>query len=298
MPDNFCKRVDSPALGAIFRYRVRTIASAALVLGLTVAAIGRADAKVLAYWRFEQVQAMDGTLSPSPVGMSLTGRDTTAVDPRPYAFDEYRNNNLLQVWEPRNGSSPSRTVFTDAVPYTTVNGTTPNTRALLLRERDYFMPPEHPLGSADLSRNWTVEASVMANQLGDSQIFVGKDRTAGPAGGDLSLGFDAVTKHFYIEVRGGDGNLHRAISDAPVNAGTWYDLAATGIYDAGADRSTVSLMVKSCQEADFGRSATVTFSGTAFIKGTGMWTVGRGDANRQFVKDGAIDEVRITGDGL
>jgi hypothetical protein len=241
---------------------------------------------------------MDGTLFPSPVGLSLTGRDTTAIDPRPYAFDEYRNNNLLQVWEPRNGSSPSRTVFTDAVPYSTVNGTVPNTRALVLHERDYFMPPERPLGSADLSRDWTVEASVMTNRLEDPQIFVGKDRTAGAAGGDLSLGFDPVARQFYIEVRGGDGNLHRATSDTPVAAGTWYDLAAAGIYDAETDRSTVSLMVKPCQEVDFGRSATVTFPGTAFIKGTGMWTVGRGDANRQFVKDGAIDEVRITGDGL
>jgi hypothetical protein len=257
---------------------------------------GEARAELLAHWRFEEVMKQDRSRSAAVVGESLTGRDNQAVDPRPYSYDESGRGNYLQVWEPRDGSNPSRTVFSDDVPAPIVAGKT-NQRSLSLKGRDYSVSLDRLLPFADLRKSWTVEASVMTRRLEEEQVFLCKERTTGVPRADLAIGYDPAGKKFYVEVKGGDGELHRVVASETPEAGKWYDLNATANHDVEAGRTKLVIAVTPSGGSSTGTPVATTFQGPALPKGAAQWAVGRGFPGKP-VADGGIDEIRISGEGL
>jgi hypothetical protein len=110
-----------------------------LIVGHTTTEAQESKNKVLAHWRFEQVQHLDGTLSASIVGQPLSADDKgKPSEPQPYSFDSSGLENFLQT---RN-SRPSSIVFSDNVPV--VSGLL-NTRSLVLKKGEYIVPFERSL---------------------------------------------------------------------------------------------------------------------------------------------------------
>jgi hypothetical protein len=256
-----------------------------------------APGDVLANWRFEQVQRLDGSKTPAVVGASLTGEDMRPVDPRPFAADETGNGNLLQVVEPKDGSNPSPTAFSDKVPFARIDGK-PNTRSLALKGRDYLLSLDRVLAFSDLRKGWMIDASVMTNRPEDAQVFLCKDGTSQSKTADLAIGYDPQQRKFYVEVKGADGALHRVTAGGPAEAGKWYDVRATASCDIKTGQTKLLIGVKPAGTGTFGTPASAMFKGPALPKGGAMWAAGRGFPFGQFVGDGGIDEVRISGEGL
>lgn len=269
------------------------------VIAMTVLAVSavQSRAELLAHWRFEEVLKQDRSRSASVVGESLTGRDNQAVNPRPFSFDDSGLGNHLQVWEPRDGSNPSKSVFSDDVSAPIVEGRT-NLRSLALKGREYSASLDRLLPFADLRKNWTLDASVMTRRLDEDQVFVCKERTTGAQRADLAMGYDPATKKFYLEVKGGDGELHRVLAGEAPEAGKWYAVHAAASYDAQTGQTKLTLEVKLPGGSSFGPAGSTAFRGYALPKGAARWIVGRGFPTGKYVADGGIDEVRISGEAL
>lgn len=272
---------------------------AALVLGtlLTSPAAHAEDEKLLANWRFEQVQRHDGSKTPAVVGEALTGEDMRPVDPRPSAVDETGNGNLLQVVEPKDGSSPSPSIFSDDVPAAVIDGK-PNSRSLALKGRNYLLGLDRTLAFSDLRKGWTIDASVMTKRPEDAQVFLGKDGTSRSQSADLAIGYDPGQKKFYVEAKGVDGELHRVMAGGPAESGKWYDLRAAARFDMKSGQTQLLFGVKPSGNGKFCTPASITYKGPALPAGGAMWTVGRSFPAGKTIGDGGIDEVRISGEGL
>jgi hypothetical protein len=253
--------------------------------------------ELLANWRFEQVQHLDGSQTPAAVGESLTADDRRAVEPQPFAFDDSVKGNLLQV----RGPKPSTTVFSDNVPASTVDGK-PNTRSLSLKGREYFLTTDYPLAFSDMQKGWSVEASVMTNHPEYDQVFLCKEGPRGSTIADLSIGYDSMQQKFYAEVKAEDGQLYRVLAEGAALAGEWYDLQSRAVYDPQSDRTTMQISVKRPNQTGFAPSSAITFKGPALPRYAAQWTIGRGfpagSPNTTVVSDGGIDEVRIQGEPL
>ncbi len=269
-----------------------------LALGMLFLAIPPAKAdKLQANWRFEEVQHLDGSKTPSVVGESLTGEDLRPVEPRPFSFDASGNGNLLQVVEPKTGSSPSLTVFSSNVPSSMIDGE-PNTRSLALKGRDYLLSMDRPLPFTDLRKSWSVDASVMTFRPEESQVFLCKDRTSGAQTADLAIGYDPKEKKFYAEAKGADGEAHRVSAGDPAEAGKWYSIHADAQYNTNTDSTKLDFSIVPATGSNSTSSSSISYKGPALPKGAAMWALGRGFPIGQFVKDGGIDEVSIKGEGL
>lgn len=133
---------------------MRTVSFLFLVFGFNSIEAQESKNKVLSHWRFEQVQHLDKTLSPSIIGQPLSADEKSKPsEPQPYVFDSSGDGNFIQT---RN-SRPSTIVFSDNVPMT--NGI-PNTRSITLKKGEYIVPFERPLNFYDLQKSWTIEASL------------------------------------------------------------------------------------------------------------------------------------------
>jgi hypothetical protein len=256
-----------------------------------------ASGELLANWRFEQVQHLDGSQTPAAVGESLTADERRAAEPQPFGFDDSGKGNFLQV----RGPKPSTTVFSDNVPASTVDGK-PNTRSLALKGREYFLTPDYPLAFSDMQKGWSIEASVMTNHPEYDQVFLCKEGPRGAAIADVSIGYDSMQRKFYAEVKGADGQPNRALAQGPAAAGKWYDIRAQAAYNPESGRTTLQVGVKPSGQASFGQTAAITFRGSALPRYAAQWTIGRGfpagSPNTTVVSDGGIDEVRIHGEPL
>lgn len=253
--------------------------------------------ELLANWRFEQVQHLDGSKAPAVAGESLTGQDLRAVEPRPFALDETGNGNHLQVVEPKDGSRPSPSVFSDGVPFDRIDGK-PNTRSLALKGRDYLLTLDRMLAFSDLRKNWSIAASVMTQRPDEAQVFLCKDGKTGAKAADLAIGYDPKERKFYVEAKGAEGECHRVALGGPAEAGKWYDLRAAATYDPKSMQTTLQFAIKYSQTNSFSQPASTTFKGHALPQGGAFWAVGRGFPIGQFVTDGGVDEIRISGEGL
>lgn len=267
-----------------------------LIIGCYEIEAQEAKNKVLANWRFEQVQHLDGTLSASIVGQPLSADERSKPsEPQPYVFDSSGLGNFLQT---RN-SRPSTIVFSDNVPV--VSGL-PNTRSLVLKKGEYIVPFERSLNYYDLQKSWIIEASLMCNLLGTEQVFLCKEGAKGQLAGDVSIGYDNMLKQYFVEVMCGDGIPRRIGAGNEVKAGTWYDVRANANYDAKSGKTKLQIEVKASGETKFEKQNSIVFDGTALKRETGMWVIGRGYPggfpNSLSVLDGAIDEVRISGEAL
>ncbi len=130
---------------------IKAVLVVLLLLGFNTIEAQESKSKVLAQWRFEQVQHLDGTLSASVVGQPLTADEKNKPsEPQPYVFDSSGLGNFIQT---RN-SRPSSIVFSDNVPV--INGL-PNTRSLALKKGEYMVSFERSLDYYDLQKSWTIE---------------------------------------------------------------------------------------------------------------------------------------------
>ncbi len=253
---------------------------------------------VLAHWRFEQVQHLNGDpTSVSIVGQPLTASDRGPVEPQPYIFDQSGRGNFLQV----RGSKPSPNVFSDNVPTDIVDGKS-NTRSLVIKRGEYVVTFDRPLAYYDMRKSWTIEASLMCNLLGTEQVYLCKEGAGGQLAGDVSVGFDNMYKKYFVEVMCSDGISRRIVAGDDVVAGKWYDVRAQANYDNKKDQTTMQIEVKSSSVKSFDKPASITFKGPAMRSDAGTWVIGRGYPggfpNALAVLDGGIDEVKISGEAL
>lgn len=58
---------------------------------------GYSQSQVLAHWRFEQIQHVEGEPTLSLLGQPLTAGERGPVEPQPYVFDNASKGNFLQV---------------------------------------------------------------------------------------------------------------------------------------------------------------------------------------------------------
>jgi len=255
------------------------------------------QSEVLAHWRFEQIQHLQGDPTPSAVGDPLTASNRGPAEPQPYVFDGSGKGNFLQV----RGTKPSSNVFSDNVPTSQVDGK-PNSRSLILKNGEYVVTFDRPLAYNDMRKSWTIEASLMCNLLGTEQVYLCKEGALGQLAGDVSIGFDNMHKKYFVEVMCTDGVPRRIVAGDDVVAGKWYDVRATANYDSKKDQTTLQIEVKASSDKTFGKSASITFNGPAIRSDAGMWVIGRGFPggfpNSLQVLDGAIDEVKISGEAL
>jgi hypothetical protein len=250
------------------------------------------EAATLAYWRMEQYQNLSNVVSNLAHGDGLTGSGGTPVDPRPYLYDNSGNGNLMQIFDTGGAE------FYNGVPAPTLGDGTPNTLASFHWGRDYYTD-SRPINSANLSGGWTIEASIMAQNLDAWQVWLGKDSNlSGP--GDFQIKLNPFNDEFFVEFRDSSDTVRSLYTGVPATAGTWYDLVATADYD-GTD-TTLSLYFKPSTVGIFGPPIVSTFAGGAFRNATGTWTIGRGmwdGGVTDFVQGGGgIDEVRISSGAL
>ena len=289
------------------RFPVSCLVPPLLICALVASIAPRAaHGEVLALWRFEQVQHDNGTKSAAITGTPLTADERKPIEPQPYGFDASGKGNLLEV----RGNSASSTVFSDDVPEGLPGARgigEPNTRSLALKGREYFLTTNYPLAFSDLQKSWTIDASLMTKHPEYDQVFLCKEGSRGAIVADLSIGYDSMQQKFYAEVKGADGQAHRALAtgapgEAGVVAGTWHDIHAQADYNARSGKSTLQVRVKPAGAANFGPSAAVTFEGTALPRNAAQWTIGRGfpagSPSTTVVSDGGIDEIRIAGQAL
>lgn len=273
-------------------------ASLALQAGLFFAPVSLfSQSELLAHWRFEQVQLLNGNTVSSIAGNPLTADDRRPADPQPFAFDNAGKGNFLQV----RGARPSTNIFSDNVPVPFVSGM-PNTRSLAIKKGEYVLTFERPLAFADMQKSWSIEASLLCNLLGTEQVYLCKEGAKGAVAGDVSIGFDNMQKKYFVEVLCADGKPRRIVNGDEVAAGKWYDVKAQAVYDAKFDKTTLRFEVRSSGQAKFNNATFIDFKGPALNRNAGIWVVGRGYPsgfpNNQAVLDGAIDEVIIKGEGL
>jgi len=269
-----------------------------LTFGFSSAYSSTKNNDVLAHWRFETVKHLKGdTTSISIVGKPLTASERGSTEPQPYVFDESGKGNYLQV----RGGKSSPNVFSDNVPTAQVDGK-PNTRSLSLKNGEYVVTFDRPLAYYNIQKSWNIEASLKCNLLGTEQVYLCKEGAKGQLTGDLSMGFDNMYKKYFVEVMCADGVARRIVAGDEVEAGKWYDVRAQAEYDSKTDQTQLSFEVKPSIEKSFSKPSIITFKGKALRSDAGMWIIGRGFPggfpNSLQVLDGAIDEVKISGEAM
>lgn len=283
---------------------IKNIASykSALVLSIfiftLVANNANSQSKVLAYWNFERIKYLKGDSTSVPVvGKPLTASERGSTVPQTYVSDESGKGNYLQV----NGSRPSPNVFSDNVPANLVDGS-PNSRSLALKKGEYVVSFDRPLAYADMSKSWIIEASLMCNLLGTEQVYLCKEGANGQMAGDVSIGFDNMFQQYFVEVTCPDGKPRRLCAGEIVKPGKWYDIRAHAEFDIKSNQTKLQLEVKPSGEKNFDKTESISFSGPALRSDAGMWVIGRGYPggypNSLQVLDGAIDEIKISGEAL
>ncbi|MBP1638670.1 MAG: glycoside hydrolase family 43 [Bacteroidetes bacterium] len=256
------------------------------------------DGNLLAHWSFEQIKHLKGdSLSTPIVGQPLTADNRNPIEPQPYVFDESGKGNFLQV----RGAKPSPIVFSDNVPVAQVDGK-PNTRSLALKNGEYVVTFNRPLAYYDMQKSWTIEASLKCNLLGTEQVYLCKEGARGQMAGDVSIGFDNMCKKYFVEVMCADGVARRVVAGEEVEAGKWYDVRAQANYDSKSGQTQLRFEVKLSDQTNFEKPSSITFKGKALRSDAGMWVIGHGFPggypNSLQVLDGAIDEVKISGEAL
>lgn len=278
-------------------YRYLATILLGVLLAASVANVAYCQSEVLANWRFEQIQHLQGDPTLSIVGQPLTAGNRGPAEPQPYVFDNSGKGNFLQV----RGSKASPNVFSDNVPIDQVDGK-PNTRSLALKNGEYVVTFDQPLAYCNMNKSWTIEASLKCNLLGTEQVFLCKEGANGQLAGDVSIGFDNMYKKYFVEVMCADGLPRRILAGDDVEAGKWYDIRANAKYDIKKDQTKLQIEVKSSDQESFGTPTSITFNGPALRSNAGMWVIGRGFPggypNSLQVLDGGIDEVKIYGEAL
>lgn len=153
----------------------------------------------------------------------------------------------------------------------------------------------------DMQQSWSIETDLRCGTLGTEQVFVCKEgksaRLTGrnPINGDISLGYDNMTRRFFIEVIDKFETPHRLCAGPVVESGRWYEVKVSSEYVSSLDRSVLTLVVD-------GSSDELTYPGKALRHNASIWVVGHGFPggfpNSLQVRDGDIRNLRISGKEL
>lgn len=245
------------------------------------------QAELVAHWNFEEIQQRSGSVSAPVVGQGLPENN--------FVVDRSGKGNVVQS----SGRSPH--VFSDNVPSSSVDGTA-NTRSLALKKGEWKVDFNCSLPYYDFGQRWTIEASLMCNLLGTEQVYLCKEGDKRQLAGDVSLGFDNMHQKYFVEVMCADGVPRRIVAGDKVEAEKWYDVRASAEYDAESGKTTMRIQVKKSDDERWSESGSITFDGPALRRDAGLWVIGRGYPsgfpNNLQVFDGAIDDVKISGEPL
>lgn len=176
-----------------------------------------------------------------------------------------------------------------------------NTDTLLtLNVNEHVTSNRESLFYADYRQQFDIHFSLQCNTLGTEQVFLCKDGRNGEMFADLSVGYDPMMCQIFVEVKDGEGKLHRVGAGDAVRLGAWYDVHVASRYDDGRKQSTLTLEV---DERDGKRAiASLTYKGYALCYHVGRWVVGHGFPggfpNSLQVRQGKMEKLRISGTGL
>ena len=252
-----------------------------LIAYILLGIAGLAQAKTIAYWRFEE----------GSKGL------THAADQDGWYKDISGNENHLSSWV-----SQARPKATDDVPFAKVPQT--NKKNKLALDFDGAAGSGDHLGtfiavgasapminSFKFKKGWTVECSFKIHSEGRWQIFIGKDGRPGLSEEpvfSLKIMDDNRLQLLFCD---DDGRAHTLESISPLVADEWHDVAAT--YDG----SEVELYLKRESDREYLWQSSDGFL-TRVSLGTwaSRWTIGRGMWNGAPTDwfHGVIDEVRIS----
>ena len=250
------------------------------VLALLTASL---HAETLAYWRFET----------GPINANIpaegTGGDGGHAAYENTVTDSSGNGNHMRTWNTQTSplyiASGTSTVLQTGLTNSLALEFNPN--------QDLYTHGTQPIGSADLTAAFTVEASIRLDSK-KWQVFVGKDGR--PTGNSQSP--------FWFKGRDDNGHLEVSMIDTggtpieiqtlnAVTNGVWYHVAAV------CNGSTLSFYLKGPGDADYVLQGSKNSTG-GMINSTDTWTIGRGvwQGNLSDWIDGAVDEVRISNTAL
>ena len=125
---------------------------------------------------------------------------------------------------------------------------------LHLNVSEYKLNYNHPLPYADMHKCWTVKADLKCGTLGTEQVFVCKEGKGShligknSLNGDISLGYDNMSRQFFVEVIDKNEQAHRLSAGPQVETGKWYTVEAKAEYDAKKNKSVVKLTVDGISE--------------------------------------------------
>ena len=172
---------------------------------------------------------------------------------------------------------------------------------LHLNVSEYKLNYNHPLPYADMQKCWTVKADLKCGTLGTEQVFVCKEGKGShligknSLNGDISLGYDNMSRQFFVEVIDKNEQAHRLSAGPQVETGKWYTVEAKAEYDAKKDKSVVKLTVD-------GISETMSYPGKALRHNASLWVIGHGFPggfpNALQVREGDIRNLEISGEPL
>lgn len=251
--------------------------------GLILAGAAPVGAKTIACWRFEE-----GTAGKEHAG-----------DRDGFYKDSSGNGNHLSSW-----ATATRPAATKDVPFPKVPKTgKKNALALdfdgVAGEGDDLVTTSSAGGSDKMIDSfsfgkWTVESSFKIRSKNRWQVFVGKDKSAGPRGEPVFSMKVMEDNRLQILFCDDEGMPYWVESMTDLPLGAWYSAAAT--YDG----EEIKLFLKRPGDKKY------TFQGSVFptakvsLGKPGNWSVGRGMWNGAPTDwfDGWIDEVRISDKAL
>lgn len=261
----------------------------------------RADADVLAYWRFDE----------QPPGTKLDAEAGTDKPPVGFAEDHSGRGNRLRTYNTRPTFYPPDTSATfltvDGLPVPP--GATSNERcARFTGGQDFYTDPEHADASLESAalRSFTVEGfvrlSALSNRLKEGfQVVVGKDgrpvdRLPNQPFVAVIAGKDdryAPRDCLSIHLIDRGGHYRSAVSREPFKADQWYAFAAV------CDGTSLKLHINRFDGKGYRLEGETSVEG-GLIESKGAWTIGRGMYARRPNSwlHGDVDEIRISDEAL
>lgn len=246
---------------------------------------GLAQAKTIAYWRFEE----------GPKGVAH------ATDQDGWYKDISGNGNHLSSW-----ASQARPRAMADVPFSKVPQTGKKNKLAL--DFDGVAGYGDHLGtfivvgasapminSFKFKKGWTVECSFKIHSEGRWQVFIGKDGKPGLSEEPVFTLKVMDDNRLQLLFCDDDGRSHTLESISPVAAGEWQSVAAT--YDG----EEVELYLKRESDREYLWQSSDSFVSKISLGGwANNWTVGRGMWNGAPTDwfHGRIDEVRISDEEL
>jgi hypothetical protein len=146
---------------------------------------------------------------------------------------------------------------------------------LRLNVSEFKLNFNHPLAYADMQKEWKVQAELKCGTLGTEQVFVCKEGKGShligknSLAGDIQLGYDNMTKQFFVDVIDKYEEAHRLCAGPKVNKDQWYAVKAESQYNPDKDESVIKLTID-------GQTSSMRYPGNALRHNASLWVIGHG----------------------